>query len=111
MQAGRVAAVLNVLRGDMSLVGPRPDLPEFCQALGPEHRMVLSLRPGFTGWATLHFRHEEQLLAAVPREELVAYYRDTVLPQKAQLDLAYAERATFPGDLGILWRTFLTLFR
>jgi lipopolysaccharide/colanic/teichoic acid biosynthesis glycosyltransferase len=103
--------LLNVLRGDMSLVGPRPDLQEFCQALGPEHRMVLTLRPGLTGWATLHFRNEEQLLAAVPREQLVSYYRETILPQKAQLDLAYAERATFRGDLGILMRTFLTLFR
>lgn len=103
--------LLNVLRGDMSLVGPRPDLKQFCQALGPEHRMVLMLRPGLTGWATLHFRNEEQLLAAVPKEQLVSYYRETILPQKAQLDLAYAEKATFVGDLGILWRTFLTLFR
>ena len=103
--------LLNVLRGDMSLVGPRPDLAEFCQALGPEHRMVLTLRPGLTGWATLHFRNEEQLLAAVPKEQLLSYYRETILPQKAQLDLAYAERATFLGDLAILGRTFLTLFR
>jgi lipopolysaccharide/colanic/teichoic acid biosynthesis glycosyltransferase len=103
--------LLNVLRGDMSLVGPRPDLPEFCRALAAEHRTVLTLRPGLTGWATLQFRHEEQLLAAVPKDQLVTYYRDTVLPQKAELDLAYAKRATFRGDLGILWRTFLTLFR
>ncbi len=103
--------LLNVLRGDMSLVGPRPDLQEFCHALGPEHRLVLTLRPGLTGWATLHFRNEEQLLAAVPKEQLVSYYRETILPQKAQLDLAYAERATFLGDLAILGGTFLTLFR
>ncbi|HYM08466.1 MAG TPA: sugar transferase [Terriglobales bacterium] len=103
--------LLNVLRGDMSLVGPRPDLEEFCQALGPEHRLVLTLRPGLTGWATLHFRNEEQLLAAVPKEQLVSYYRETILPQKAQLDMAYAERATFLGDLAILGGTFLTLFR
>ncbi len=94
--------LLNVLQGDMSLVGPRPDLAEFCQALGPEHRSVLTLRPGLTGWATLHFRNEEQLLAAVPKEQLVTYYRETILPQKAQLDMAYAERATFLGDLAIL---------
>jgi lipopolysaccharide/colanic/teichoic acid biosynthesis glycosyltransferase len=103
--------LLNILRGDMSLVGPRPDLPEFCEALRSEHRIVLTLRPGLTGWATLQFRHEEQLLAAVPEEQLLSYYRDKVLPQKAELDLAYAKRATFQGDVGILWRTFLTLFR
>jgi lipopolysaccharide/colanic/teichoic acid biosynthesis glycosyltransferase len=101
--------VVNVLRGDMSLVGPRPDLAEFCETLAPQHRSWLTLRPGLTGWATLQFRNEEQLLAAVPKEQLVRYYRDTVLPQKAELDLAYAEKATFLGDLGILWRTLLTL--
>jgi lipopolysaccharide/colanic/teichoic acid biosynthesis glycosyltransferase len=101
--------LLNVLRGDMSLVGPRPDLPEFCQALRPEHQLVLTLRPGLTGWATLQFRHEEELLAAIPQEQLLDYYRDTILPEKAELDLVYAQRASFPGDLGILWSTFLAL--
>jgi lipopolysaccharide/colanic/teichoic acid biosynthesis glycosyltransferase len=100
--------LLNVLRGDMSLVGPRPDLPEFHQALAPEYRPLLALRPGLTGSATLQFRNEEQLLAAVPEEEFIRHYVDTVLPQKAQLDLAYAERATFLSDLDILWRTLLT---
>jgi lipopolysaccharide/colanic/teichoic acid biosynthesis glycosyltransferase len=103
--------LLNVLRGDMSLVGPRPDLPDFCQALAPEYRAVLTLRPGLTGWATLRFRNEEKMLAAVPEEQLIHYYRDAVLPQKAALDLVYAERASFLGDFGILWSTFLTLSR
>ncbi len=103
--------LLNVLRGDMSLVGPRPEVPEFSQALAPEHRSLLTLRPGLTGWATIRFRNEEELLAAVPPEDLVSYYRDTVMRQKAELDLAYAERATFGGDLGILGRTALTLSR
>jgi lipopolysaccharide/colanic/teichoic acid biosynthesis glycosyltransferase len=103
--------LLNILLGDMSLVGPRPDLAEFCQALRPEHRLVLTLRPGLTGWATLQFRHEEELLAAVPKEQLLQYYRDAVLPQKAELDLVYAEKASFAGDFGILWSTFLTLSR
>jgi lipopolysaccharide/colanic/teichoic acid biosynthesis glycosyltransferase len=103
--------LFNVLSGDMSLVGPRPDLAEFCQALRPEHRAVLTLRPGLTGWATLHFRHEEELLTTVPKEQLIPYYRDEILPQKAELDLVYAERASFSGDFGLLWSTFLTLSR
>ena len=103
--------LLNVLRGDMSLVGPRPDLPEFCQALAPKYQAVLTLRPGLTGWATLRFRHEEKMLAAVPEEQLIHYYRDAVLPQKAALDLVYAEKASFLGDFGILWNTFLALSR
>jgi lipopolysaccharide/colanic/teichoic acid biosynthesis glycosyltransferase len=101
--------LFNVLRGDMSLIGPRPDLPEFLQALAPEYRGLLALKPGVTGWATLQFRNEEELLATVPKEQLVSYYTETVLPLKAQLDLTYARRASLLGDLGILWRTLRAL--
>lgn len=99
--------LFNVLRGDMTLVGPRPDLPRFLQELAPEHRTLLSLRPGLTGWATLHFRDEEKLLATVPPERLVSYYVGKILPLKAQLDLQYAGRANFLTDLGVLASTVL----
>ena len=101
--------LFNVLRGDMSLIGPRPDLPEFLQALAPEYRGLLALKPGVTGWATLQFRNEEELLATVPKEQLISYYTETVLPLKAQLDLTYAQQASLLGDLGILWRTLRAL--
>ncbi len=97
--------LFNVLRGDMSLVGPRPDLAEFCQAVRPELKRVFALRPGLTGWATLHFRDEERLLAEVPEEQTASYYVDHILSQKAQLDLDYAQRASFFGDLKIVLRT------
>jgi lipopolysaccharide/colanic/teichoic acid biosynthesis glycosyltransferase len=97
--------LFNVLRGDMSLVGPRPDLPEFCQAVSPELQHVFMLRPGVTGWATLHFRDEENLLADIPSEQIAAYYVDHILTQKAKLDLDYAQRATFLGDVKIILRT------
>jgi lipopolysaccharide/colanic/teichoic acid biosynthesis glycosyltransferase len=97
--------LFNVLRGDMSLVGPRPDLPEFCQAVRPELQHVFMLRPGITGWATLHFRDEENLLADVPPEQTAAYYVDHILTQKTKLDLDYAQRATFLGDVKIVLRT------
>jgi lipopolysaccharide/colanic/teichoic acid biosynthesis glycosyltransferase len=97
--------LFNVLRGDMSLVGPRPDLAEFCQAVRPELQRVFTLRPGLTGWATLHFRDEERLLAEVPEEQTATYYVDHILSQKAQLDLDYAERASCVGDLRIVLRT------
>jgi len=99
--------LFNVLRGDMSLVGPRPDLPEFCQTLDAEHQSILALRPGVTGWATLHFRDEEGVLANVPEEQLSDYYINAILPAKARLDLNYARRATFLGDLGIVLQTLL----
>jgi lipopolysaccharide/colanic/teichoic acid biosynthesis glycosyltransferase len=97
--------LFNVLRGDMSLVGPRPDLPEFCQAVRPEQQCVFTLRPGLTGWATLHFRDEEKLLAEVPEEQTASYYVDHILSQKTQLDLDYANRASFVADIRIIMRT------
>jgi lipopolysaccharide/colanic/teichoic acid biosynthesis glycosyltransferase len=97
--------LFNVLRGDMSLVGPRPDLPEFCQAVHPEQQRVFTLRPGLTGWATLHFRNEEKLLAEVPAEQTARYYVDHILAQKTELDLDYANRASLAGDIKIIMRT------
>lgn len=98
--------LINVVRGDMSLVGPRPDLPEFIVELDPSRRRKLALlTPGITGWATLKFRHEEELLADVPPQELHSYYVREVLPRKTDLDLDYASRASFWGDLMILLRT------
>jgi lipopolysaccharide/colanic/teichoic acid biosynthesis glycosyltransferase len=98
----------NVLRGDMSLVGPRPDLPEYCRNLETEQEQVLRLRPGVTSPASLRFSHEEDLLATVSAEELTSYYSTVVLPEKIRLDLEYAQRATLRSDLGVLIRTSLT---
>jgi lipopolysaccharide/colanic/teichoic acid biosynthesis glycosyltransferase len=98
--------LINVIRGEMSLVGPRPDLPEFINELDKaSYRSLALLTPGITGWATLHFRHEEELLANIPQEELRSYYVQKVLPRKVELDLDYASRATLRSDLMILLRT------
>jgi lipopolysaccharide/colanic/teichoic acid biosynthesis glycosyltransferase len=97
----------NVLRGQMSLVGPRPDLPEFYEGLMPEHRLILVLPPGITGWASLRFRDEEGFLASIPEQQLIGYYVNTLFPEKARLALDYARRATFWSDLGIIVRTVI----
>jgi lipopolysaccharide/colanic/teichoic acid biosynthesis glycosyltransferase len=97
--------LFNLISGEMSLVGPRPELEEFLLALAPGQRNTLTLRPGLTGWATLHFRHEEELLAKVPQERLREYYTKILLPRKIQLDLEYAGKATFLTDVMILLRT------
>ena len=102
--------LLNVLHGDMSLVGPRPDVKEFLRGLSPEHQVLLSLTPGLTGWATLHFRNEESLLAGVDPADLSSFYVSHVLPKKAELDLEYAARATFRSDVRLLARTILAVF-
>src|SRR5205809_4106533 len=94
----------NVVRGDMSLVGPRPDVPEYYRSLNHAQQRVLFLRPGVTGAATVHFRDEEALLSRVPQLELLSFYTGTLLPKKIFIDLAYARRATFWTDLNLLFR-------
>jgi lipopolysaccharide/colanic/teichoic acid biosynthesis glycosyltransferase len=90
--------VINVLMGHMSLVGPRPKLPE---------HMVLDLpcRPGITGAATLAFAREETILDRIPRHRLESYYHNIVLPTKHHLDTEYMARASFLSDLRIIARS------
>jgi lipopolysaccharide/colanic/teichoic acid biosynthesis glycosyltransferase len=101
---------LNVLRGQMSLIGPRPDLADFYATLNPARRQILCLKPGITGWATLRFRDEESVLAAVSQEEMVNFYVSDLLPRKVDLDLSYARGATLKGDIGILLQTLGAIF-
>jgi lipopolysaccharide/colanic/teichoic acid biosynthesis glycosyltransferase len=92
----------NVVRGEMSLVGPRPEDPEFVKLYTPEQRRVLSVRPGITSPTSLAFRNEEVLLAEAGG---AVAYADTVMPRKLAMDLEYVEHRSFGGDLAILART------
>ena len=103
--------LFNVLRGEMSLVGPRPDLPEYFESLDAKQRRVLSLTPGITGAASLKFRNEEALLAQVDQERLESFYVETLLPQKIALDLEYARTATAVTDTAMVLRTAAAIFR
>ena len=103
--------LFNVLKGDMTLIGPRPDLEEFWSQAEAEDRRALELTPGMTGAASLAFCDEEKLLAQVPRERLTSIYVREILPKKARLDIEYAERATFRSDCGILLQTVFLPFR
>ena len=99
--------LVNVLYGDMSIVGPRPDLPEIWERADAQSRAVLALDPGITGAATLRFRNEESYLAAVPEGQLSDFYISRHLPRKAAIDLHYAARATFLSDCTVLVKTLL----
>jgi lipopolysaccharide/colanic/teichoic acid biosynthesis glycosyltransferase len=90
----------NVLRGDMSLIGPRPEVPCFVDQGNPVWQAVHSVRPGITDLATLVFRDEERILAAFADPE--RGYRETVLPAKLALNLQYLERRSALRDLKLL---------
>jgi lipopolysaccharide/colanic/teichoic acid biosynthesis glycosyltransferase len=103
--------LFNVLRGEMSLVGPRPDLPVYFEGLNGELRRVLDLPPGITGAASLKFRNEEALLAQVPPEQLESFYVKALLPQKIELELGYARNASAFSDAAIVFRTAAAVFQ
>lgn len=102
--------LVNVLKGDMTLVGPRPDLEQFWSKACPTDRQILVLTPGLTGAASIAFRDEERLLGQVPAERLTSFYIEQVLPRKARLDSEYASQATFGSDCVILLQTLLVAF-
>ena len=93
----------NVLKGDMSFVGPRPDVPGYADKLQGESRCILELKPGITGPATLKYRNEEELLATQPDPK--RYNDEVIWPDKVQINLEYAKNRTFVGDIKIILNT------
>lgn len=100
--------LINVLRGDMSFVGPRPETPQYVTLYTPEQRQVLSVRPGITGISQIRFRNEEELLSGQDPE---MYYLTAILPEKLSRDLNYVRDHTWYRDLRILLLTAVVLFR
>lgn len=99
--------LVNVLRGEMSLVGPRPDVAGFADELTGDDRVVLTVRPGITGPASLEFRHEEELLAAAESPE--DYNREVIWPAKVRVNRDYVENWTLLGDVRYLLATVTTV--
>jgi lipopolysaccharide/colanic/teichoic acid biosynthesis glycosyltransferase len=95
----------NVLRGQMSLVGPRPDVPGFADLLEGPDRDILQLRPGITGPASLAFRHEESLLAAA--EDPDRYNAEVLFPAKVAINRRYLESYTLRADFVYILATFV----
>ena len=95
--------LLNVLLGDMSLVGPRPEVRHYVNYWTPEQMHVLDVRPGLTDPASIKFRNENDLLGAV--EDPEAYYINVIMQEKIKLYLEYVENASFGYDLKLLFKT------
>lgn len=95
----------DVFIGNMSFVGPRPDVPGYADTLQGEDRIILTLRPGITGPATLKYRNEEELLATVQNPQ---QYNDIVIyPDKVRINRYYAEHYSFINDIKMIFCTVL----
>lgn len=99
--------LLNVLKGEMTLVGPRPDVPGYADLLQGDDRIILTLKPGITGLASLKYRNEEQLLAQQPNPK---HYNDEVIwPDKVRINKWYAAHRTIQMDFKIILYTILPI--
>lgn len=100
--------LFNVARGEMSLVGPRPEVPRYTQLYTPEQAQVLDYLPGITDPASIAFRHEESILAASKNPDET--YVQKIMPEKIRINLEYQKQADVFTDLLVIFRTFTSIF-
>ena len=96
--------LINVFLGDMSLVGPRPEVRKYVEMYTPEQMKVLSARPGITSLASIRYRNENDILAAA--EDPDKCYIEQVMPDKLAIDLEYVKQATLLNDIRLIFSTF-----
>ena len=95
----------NILIGDMSFVGPRPDMPEYAARLQGKQREILTVRPGLTSPASIKYAREEELLSLVPDPQ--KHFDEVIWPDKTRMNLEYIKRRTFIGDIVLIFKTVL----
>lgn len=101
--------LINVFIGDMSLVGPRPEVRKYVDLYTEEQMQVLSVRPGITDMASIQYRNENELLAQV--EDPERYYIDMVMPDKLRINLEYVRTNTFWNDIRLIFKTFMAIIK
>lgn len=99
----------NVLKGDMSFVGPRPEVRKYVDLYNQEQMQVLSVRPGITDLASIEFRNENELLSN--QEDPHSYYIDVIMPKKIQINLDYLKGSTLFKDVCVIFKTFLEIIK
>lgn len=110
MKIDELPQLINVLKGDMSLVGPRPLVRQQVELYPKLYEPILSVRPGITSEASIYFRDENALLGSV--EDPETYFREVIMPKKIELNLQYVKNRSMMGDLKLLLKTaYLTLFK
>jgi lipopolysaccharide/colanic/teichoic acid biosynthesis glycosyltransferase len=94
--------LINVIRGDMSLVGPRPEVVSYTNRYNAEERIILTVRPGITDWASIQFSDLQKIVGSEDAERV---YREHVLPRKTELRVKYVQERSFTSDVRILAQT------
>jgi len=100
---------LNVLKGEMSIVGPRPEVKEYVQLYTAEQRKILQVKPGITDYASLAYFHENELLAKSDHPQKT--YVEEIMPAKIKLNEKYLSNPSLKQDLVIVWKTATKIFR
>ena len=95
--------LINILIGDMSFVGPRPDVPGYADKLEGDDRVILKMRPGLTGPASIKYRHEDKILAQ--QDDPKKYNDEVIWPDKVRINKTYYENRSIWLDFSILWKT------
>lgn len=101
--------LLNVLKGDMSLVGPRPEVRKYVSLYNNEQKKVLSVQPGITDYASIEYSNENEILGKAENPEQV--YIDEIMPAKLQLNLKYIAEKSVATDFKIIFRTFRKIIK
>lgn len=101
--------LINVFIGDMSLVGPRPEVRHYVDYWTPEQMHVLDVRPGITDPASIKFRNENELMEKA--EDPEKYYIEVIMQEKLKLYLEYVNNHSFWGDIGLIFKTFCTIIK
>ena len=100
--------LVNIVKGEMSFVGPRPEMPEYTRLYTEEEKIILSVRPGMADYAIVKFIDLGEVVGTDNADEV---YRANVLPVKNKLRMRYVKEQTLLGDIKIIWKTFLRIVR
>ena len=103
--------LINILLGNMSFVGPRPEVKKFVDMYTPEERIILSVRPGITDWASIKFHNEGEIIASSGIADADAAYLKLIRPEKLRLQMKYVKEHNILVDLSVILDTIITLFR
>lgn len=101
--------LFNIIKGDMSFVGPRPEVAKYVNSYLKEFEVILIVRPGLSDFASIKYRNEEQILANIADPE--EYYRNVILPDKIKIAKIYVENVSFKMDLAVIRKTFKSLIK